>query len=158
VRNRSRWRTPAWYARPAPRIHFQHQLAACGLRVWTIRSPRRCRGGYTVAVRLCVADIPEQTITIAFGPAAPGAPHVYTDVPAASPHRYNDGSLCMWRLDDPPERRWKRRDGPVALLGHIVAHLLREEWWRQTGEWPGHEAPHPRANTSPNDPEQQTAA
>jgi hypothetical protein len=23
-----------------------------------------------------------------------------------------------------------------------VAHLIREEWWRRTGEWPGDEALH----------------
>lgn len=45
-----------------------------------------------------------------------------------------DGSLCMWYPGDPAEQRWTRRDGPVALLGHIVAHLLREEWWHLTGE------------------------
>lgn len=140
--NRPGLRTPAWYARPAPRICFQHRLAGCGLRYWTIRPPRPHRGGYALAVRLRVDDVPEQTVTIAFGPASPGAPHVYTEAPAASPHRYGDGALCMWFPGDPPELRWTRDHGPVALLGQIVAHLLREEWWRQTGEWPGREAPH----------------
>jgi hypothetical protein len=133
---------PAWYARPAPRIYFQHRLADCGLRVRAIRPPRPHRDGYALAARILVEDVPEQTITIVFGPAEPGVPHVYTDVPTASPHRYRDGALCMWFPGDPPERRWTRRDGPVALLGQVVAHLLREEWWRQTGEWPGCEAPH----------------
>ncbi|MEC3992093.1 hypothetical protein VSR01_00420 [Actinacidiphila sp. DG2A-62] len=42
-----------------------------------------------------------------------------------------------------PEQRWdRRRDGPVVLLGLVLAHLLREEWWRRTGEWAGPEAPH----------------
>jgi hypothetical protein len=48
----------------------------------------------------------------------------------------------MWFPYDPPEQRWTRSDGPAVLLGQIVAHLLREEWWRRTGEWPGEEAPH----------------
>jgi hypothetical protein len=136
------WREPAWYARPAPRIVFQRQLAACGTPAWVARPPRRHRGGFALAVRLRVPDVPEQKITIVFGPTAPAVPHVYTDGPSESPHRYSNGSLCMWHPCDPPEQRWTRRDGPVALLGHIVAHLLREEWWRRTGEWPGEEAGH----------------
>jgi hypothetical protein len=136
------WRAPTWYARPAPRILFQHRLAECGLAVRGVRPPRPLRGGFALAVHLDVADLSEQTVTIVFGPGKPDVPHVYTDRPADSPHRYPDGSLCMWYPGDPAEQRWTRRDGPVALLGHIVAHLLREEWWQLTGEWPGEEAGH----------------
>jgi hypothetical protein len=139
-------REPAWYARPAPRILFQSQLAACGVDVHAVRPPRRHRGGFAVAVHLRVPDVTDQTVTIVFG-RAPAAVHVYTDGPADSPHRYSDGSLCMWHPDDPADQRWTRRDGPAALLGHIVAHLLRERWWRCTGEWPGREAVHPSART-----------
>lgn len=49
----------------------------------------------------------------------------------------------MWYPDDPPELRWARPDPPGELLGLIILHLLREEWWRRTGEWIGDEAPHP---------------
>ena len=59
-----------------------------------------------------------------------------------SPHRHDDGSLCIWYPHDPPERRWHRRAGGAALAGHIYAHLIREAWWRQTGEWVGEEVPH----------------
>ncbi|MGW0582230.1 hypothetical protein ACWD25_41300 [Streptomyces sp. NPDC002920] len=48
----------------------------------------------------------------------------------------------MWYPYDASEQRWIRDDGPASLLGHVVAHLLREEWWRSTGEWAGQEAPH----------------
>jgi hypothetical protein len=48
----------------------------------------------------------------------------------------------MWYPWDDEAARWIRRDGAGALLGHIAAHLLREEWWRVTGEWIGDEAPH----------------
>jgi len=142
VNNRMPWRMPAWYARPAPRILFQHQLATSGIPVRVVRPPRQHRGGFALAVRLQVPDISEQTVTIVFGPAASVVPRVYTNVPSESPHRYRDGSLCMWYPDDPAEQRWTRRDEPSVLLGHIVAHLLREEWWRRTGEWPGTEAEH----------------
>lgn len=48
----------------------------------------------------------------------------------------------MWWPFDGRDRRWIRRDGAAALLGHVVAHLVREEWWRRTGTWAGDEAPH----------------
>lgn len=43
----------------------------------------------------------------------------------------------MWYPDDPPELRWSHADPPGELLGHIILHLIREEWWRRTGEWVG---------------------
>lgn len=142
MNNRVPWREPAWYVRPAPRILFQHQLAACGLPVRAVRPSRRHRGGFALAIWLHIPDIANQTLTIVFGTTASAVPHVYTAGSSESPHRYPDGSLCMWYPDDASEQRWTRRDGPSALLGHIVAHLLREEWWRRTGEWPGAEAGH----------------
>lgn len=48
----------------------------------------------------------------------------------------------MWCPWDPPEEKWVFRDGLLALLNHIQAHLFREAWWRETGEWLGPEAPH----------------
>jgi hypothetical protein len=47
----------------------------------------------------------------------------------------------MWYPLDPKEAQWTRRDGAAALLGHIT-HLLREAWWRITGEWLGAEVNH----------------
>ena len=71
-------------------------------------------------------------------------PRVFVDGPS-SPHRYRRNGeewLCMWHPDDPPEQRWVFKDGLLALLNQIQAHLFREAWWRETGEWPGLEAPH----------------
>jgi hypothetical protein len=28
------------------------------------------------------------------------------------------------------------------LLGHIAAHLIKEQWYRRTGEWPGDHVGH----------------
>jgi hypothetical protein len=81
-------------------------------------------------------------VTIIFSRATPEAPVVYADGPTDSPHRYHNGALCMWFPWDPPAARWRRRDGAGALLGQIVAHLVREEWWRRTGEWVGDEVAH----------------
>src|SRR5207237_15432 len=71
-------------------------------------------------------------------------PKVFVNGPAESPHRYGDGSLCMWYPPDPPEQKWVHSDGLLVLLNYIQAHLFREAWWRETGEWLGPEAPHAR--------------
>jgi hypothetical protein len=70
-------------------------------------------------------------------------PSIVIDGPS-SPHRYKaDGdSLCIWHPQDPPEQRWIFEDGLLALINHIQAHLFREAWWRETGEWLGPQAPH----------------
>ncbi len=147
-----RWRPQAWYAAPAARILFQRQLAATTLSVRPVRPPRHHRGGFALAVELRVDHLPEQTITIVFSPLAPLAPSVYTTGPADSPHRYRDGTLCMWHPDDDPSSlRWTQRDGGTSLLGHVIAHLLREQWWRRTGEWPGEEYPHLQAGMAAPD-------
>jgi hypothetical protein len=69
-------------------------------------------------------------------------PRVFVDGPRDSPHRYSDGSLCMWYPGDPIDLRWARRDGAAALVGCIALHLIREQWWRETGDWVGPVAPH----------------
>ena len=96
--------------------------------------------------------VPSRTVRIEFGLGSPEVPRVFVDGPQESPHRYSDGSLCMWYPHDPIDLRWARRDGAAALVGCIALHLIREQWWRETGEWPGPEAPHRRtANASTKD-------
>jgi hypothetical protein len=68
-------------------------------------------------------------------------PDIRVDGPS-SPHRFPDESLCIWYPEDPPEQKWMFEDGLLALLNHVQAHLFREAWWRETGEWLGPEAPH----------------
>lgn len=48
----------------------------------------------------------------------------------------------MWYPWDSTENRWVFEDGLVALLGYIITHLFREEWFRETGEWLGPEFTH----------------
>ncbi len=63
--------------------------------------------------------------------------------PRWSPHRWRpNGELCMWYPGDPPALRWVPSDGLPALLACIRTHLVREAWWRETGEWVGDQAPH----------------
>src|SRR4051794_31944821 len=68
-------------------------------------------------------------------------PRVRVDGPG-SPHRYFDGSLCMWHPADPPEEKWVFEDGLLALLHLVQAHLFREAWYREHGVWLGPQAPH----------------
>lgn len=138
------WQPPAWYAYPAGRLRFLAELRSCGVRARQTpisRSDRAHRGGFQAECDLMVPGLPSRRVRIVF--AGRGTvPSVYADDPADSPHRYSDGALCMWYPLDPEEARWTRRDGAAALLGHITAHLLREAWWRMTGEWLGDEVSH----------------
>ncbi|MCD0443954.1 hypothetical protein LO763_09995 [Glycomyces sp. A-F 0318] len=139
---RPAWRHPHWFKRPANRIRFLQVLRLDwpGAR---IAAPRReFRGGFAVQTRIEPVGVGQRTVDIVFPRWQPEEPKVFVDGPADSPHRYRDGSLCIWFPYDPPEARWHRPDGPTALLGHVAAHLIKEEHHRRTGEWPGAEALH----------------
>lgn len=69
-------------------------------------------------------------------------PRVLVDGPDDSPHRYGDGSLCMYHPLDPCERRWVPGDGLAALIDTIRVHLFQEEDARRGHGWSGDEAPH----------------
>ena len=140
----SPWQPPAWYAYPAGRLRFLAELRGCGVAATQTRishADRPHRGGFQAEFGLAVPGLPARQVRIVFAGRGT-APSVYADGPRKSPHRYDDGSLCMWYPGDPHTGRWTRRDGAAALLGHITAHLLREEWWRNTGEWVGEEVTH----------------
>lgn len=141
---RGSWREPAWFAKPARRLLFVAELADTGAPARAVRPPRKFRGGFAVRCTVAPPGIEPREVTIVFTAGSPEVPRVFVDGPEESPHRYGDGALCMWWPYDGPDRRWLRRDCPIALLGHVVAHLIREEWWRRTGEWAGDEAPHDR--------------
>ena len=86
-------------------------------------------------------------LTIEFPLRHSRVPIVCADGPDSSPHRYEDGSLCMWYPSDQSQRRWVFPDGLVALIGHALVHLAKEALWREWGEWPGEEAPHAIGDT-----------
>jgi hypothetical protein len=107
-----------------------------------VKPSPQCRGGFAVLFIVTPRGVPHRTVRIEFARGSPEVPRVFSDGPSDSPHRYDDGTLCMWYPRDPAELRWTRRDGTAALIGSIILHLLREQWWRETGEWAGPEAPH----------------
>jgi hypothetical protein len=146
---RARWRPPPWFAPPAPRIRFVRDLAAVGA-VAAARSSTY-PGGFQVDLTLHPDGIEPRQVSIQFSLGAPDTPHVLVDGPTESPHRYSNNTLCMWYPDDPRDRRWVPSYGSADLIVRIAAHLIREAWWRQTGEWIGPEVSHGRVDRY-NDP------
>jgi len=132
-----------WFQPMVARLRFELELSAAGdrFRGWMTRS-RQPGPGYELRGRVSPFGLGPVEVRIVFTGRMPTMPHVYVAGPNDSPHRYADGALCMWYPRDPPEAQWTLANGPLALLGHIAAHLLREDFWRRTGEWPGEEAPH----------------
>ena len=97
------------------------------------------RAGRTYHVLLDVPHYEEHRVEILFSRQASTLAKITADGPSDSPHRYGDGLLCIWYPDDPASERWVFEDGLLVLLGMTTAHLFREAWWRETGEWLGPE-------------------
>jgi hypothetical protein len=137
---RNSWRPPLWFDRPVGRIVFLRELAGIP-RARQVKSTDY-PGGFSVSLTLDPLGVPTRHVTVTFSRRSATEPKVTVDGPTDSPHRYSDGSLCMWYPSDPPGERWTLRDGPGALVANITAHLIREEWYRNTGEWIGAEVSH----------------
>ena len=50
--------------------------------------------------------------------------------------------LCLWYPHDPTELRWLWKDGLKEYVRIVARHLICEEYWRRTGQWPLEDAPH----------------
>ena len=48
-------------------------------------------------------------------------------------------TVVLARPKDPPDRQWNRADGILKLVDTAVAHLFKELYFRETGEWLGEE-------------------
>ena len=67
-------------------------------------------------------------------------------LPGDTPHRYDDGSLCVFW---PEEFRWNDSELLAkTLLPWAAFWLFYVEIWQITGEWMGPEAPHAKKETS----------
>ena len=131
-----------WFLDPVARAAFES--AAFGHHAFFTSSLDFLSGTwkYVLAFIIVVPTLGSRLVRITFMERRPDHPVVHVLDPWWSPHRYGDGSLCMWHPDDPPRQRWLHTDGLPALVGLIQAHLLREDYWRRMGEWLGPEAPH----------------
>ena len=138
-----------WYGEDFPRIMFEREARRYfpDLASVTIKSSHNAGRKYRIAVHVPHYD--DRRVQILFRKDSPRIPRVSVDGPVDSKHRFSSGDLCMWYPKDPFENQWVFEDRLVALLGHIVAHLFREAWYRETGEWPGPEVDHLKIKSEP---------
>ena len=128
-----------WVGNEAQRVGFERNAFLLYQTLQVVADQSAVRA-YRVIV-----DVPHyepRTVQVRLERTRPRTPVVTVDGPTDSPHRYSDGSLCMWYPNDPATQRWVFANGLPALIGHIQAHLFREAWRREYGWWPGAEAGH----------------
>ena len=132
-------RAAGWPKRISDRLRFERgaRSAYPGLR----GGPTRRTTGFRYIATIDVPYYETRTVTITFRDRSL-TPNVLADGPPDSPHRYDDGPLCMWHPDDPPSMQWRFDHGLLDLLDAIRAHLFREAWWREHNEWLGPEVGH----------------
>lgn len=139
-------RAGGWWGNQRAKLIFEKDIS--GQYPGTVG--RSAGAYYEYRTRVQVHGLCPRAVRIeVYGDLEPRDAVIFADGPAESPHRYPNGSLCMWHPHDPPELRWIPRHGLVALLDHTVLHLFREGYWREAGEWPGDEAPHVHDETGP---------
>ena len=133
-----------WHADVHARLRFERG-ARERYPSLTVTSTGRGRGArviYRVVVEVPEFGARRVTICLSNG-YEPYCEQITADGPTESPHRYSERQLCVWRPTDPPENRWQAEDGLLELINHVLIHLFKEAYWRETGEWLGEEAPHP---------------
>lgn len=131
-----------WPGQIASRLRFERgaRQAYPGIR----GKPMSDSSGFRYFVTIEVPFYEQRHVTVVFSEWSL-KPTVLSDGPAESPHRFGNGSLCMWHPKDPPSKQWSFDHGLLDLLDAITAHLFREAWWREYGEWLGPEVPHQTA-------------
>ena len=131
-----------WPGRLIDRIRFERGARATypGLR-GTVTGDT-ITGGFRYSLTVDVPFYTPRRVTIVFPPRH-SIPLVFADGPTESPHRYDNGSLCMWHPEDTAVMRWRFENGLLDLLDTTKAHLFREAWWREHDEWLGPEVHHP---------------
>jgi hypothetical protein len=109
--------------------------------------------GFTVAqigrALVCQGEVDLETLQksrklVVIFPGRPSCsrPIVMADGPTRSRHRFTwarPTSLCLYFAPDHDGLRWTLKDGLVALIDLSRVHLIKEAWWRVTGEWDGYE-------------------
>jgi len=129
----------AWWGVQRTKLQFERGLDSQYPRARG--TTRRAFYEYQVTVPVACYD-PRRLRIEVYGRDEPTLARVFADGPVESKHRFSGGSLCMWEPEDGEESRWQPRDGLVRLIDMAILHLFREAWWRETGCWPGPEAPH----------------
>lgn len=145
----SRWKGPRkryggpWYGNDKRRAVFERGVKQQFPKLSGTTRKSGSKSGRTYKVLLDVPHYEQRHVEIFFSKRAPSSAKITADGPTDSPHRYSERKLCIWYPDDPVSEKWVVEDGLLMLLGLIIAHLFREAWWRETGEWLGPEKGHP---------------
>src|SRR2546430_2423883 len=111
-----------WYGELPKRLRFERGARARLPDLTGMQSRRPGRRGWLYRLTIPVEHYEPRRVEILFAPQRPRVPQVQVDGPN-SPHRFDDGALCMWDPSDPAERRWIFDDGLVALNGHVAVQL-----------------------------------
>jgi hypothetical protein len=137
-----------WYGNVRERLRFERGARLAHPSLCSAVTGRGARAivRYQLTVPVPYYEARKLEIQL-YNSTAPAVKAIFADGPSESPHRYGDGSLCVWRPDDPPEWRWVADDGLLDLITYTQHHLFFEAYWRETaaldeGEWLGDEAPH----------------
>jgi hypothetical protein len=134
-----------WYDDFRYRIRFEGEARKAFSSMRTSRTGKGIKTGVVVyTLHVTVPEFNEQRlIKIALRNwTRPSVRSVTADGPTDSPHRYSNGSLCMWYPSDGPDLMWQPEEGLLGLIQYARVHLFREAYWRRYGDWPGPEAPH----------------
>lgn len=132
-----------WYTEIRARLRFERGARTAYPGIKASATGRSMNATVTYTLVVDVPEYEERRVRIELANwTVPGAPVITVDGPSESPHRYGDHHLCIWLPDDPVEQRWVAEDGLLALIDYVRVHLFKEGYWRETGLWPGPEAPH----------------
>jgi hypothetical protein len=143
----TRWNGPRryggpWYGNDVQRAIFDRGAKRHFPSLKAVTRTSGPKAGRTYTVTIDVPHYERRRVEILFPKDTPTLAKINAIAPTDSPHRYQENQLCIWHPEDSVENRWVHNDGLLVLLGLIAAHLFREEWWRETGEWLGPEAGH----------------
>ena len=145
----TRWKGPQqlyggpWYGNDVERVIFERGAKRHFPSVQGMTRTSGPKAGRAYAFTIEVPHYEQRHVEVLFPKNAPTLAKIATDGPTDSPHRYEENQLCIWFPDDPDGSKWVFDDGLLVLFGLIVAHLFREAWWRETGEWLGPGVGHP---------------
>lgn len=149
-------RKPAWEQRLASRLQFERGAYAAYPSLQSTSTGHRQYARIVYRVVVPIDHYEPRTVEMHFrrNTALPSLTAVYADGPNESPHRYPPAdedhdpqqrwSLCIWHPKAIPDSRWVPDDGLLTLIELTRAHLFKEAYYRETGEWLGPEAPHTR--------------
>lgn len=135
--------TQPWYTDIRARLRFERGIREAFPAITVSSTGRGMKAKIAYTVTVDVPEYPRRRVTVMLpNRSTPSVATVTADGPTESPHRYSKYELCIWHPDAQPDERWMPEDGLLSLIDHARVHLFKEAYWRETGRWPGPEAPH----------------